>query len=350
VLRGPSGSELRVAPELQIDFSLHNTLSLFLVEAVASLDPQAPGYPMEVLSLVEAIQENPRAILQAQVNKAKGALVSRLKAEGVPYEDRMRQLEDVTYPKPEAEFIEGSFRVFAERHPWVKGEDIRPKSIAREIWEEGRGFIDFVKEYELARSEGLLLRYLSQVHNTVVRSIPVAARTDELIDLIAYFHAMLERVDTSLVDAWATLLDPEAAEAAARPRAEAPPFDLARHERLLAARVRAELHALVRALAHGDWDEAVECVRQTQGDHWDAARFEQALAPYLEEYTRIVFTPDARQAHRTLLKPMGERRWEVFQTLVDPEGDALWAIEGEVDLRGQRDPEGALVAVRRIGT
>jgi superfamily II RNA helicase len=350
VLRGPSGSELRVAPQLQIDFSLHHTLSLFLVEAVASLDPQAPGYPMEVLSLVEAIQENPRPILQAQVNKAKGALVSRLKAEGVPYEDRMRQLEDVTYPKPEAEFIEGSFRVFAERHPWVKGENIHPKSIAREIWEEGRGFVDFVKEYELARSEGLLLRYLSQVHNTVVRSIPVAARTDELIDLIAYFHAMLERVDTSLVDAWATLLDPEAAAAAARPQAEAPPFDLARHERLLAARVRAELHRLVRALAQEDWDEAAASVRQLQGEPWDAARFEQALAPFLEEYARIVFTPDARQAHRTLLKPMGDRRWEVFQTLVDPEGDELWAIEGEIDLRGQRDPDGALVAIRRIGT
>jgi superfamily II RNA helicase len=350
VVRGADGSELRVAPELQLDFSLHHTLSLYLVEAVGSLDAEAPGYPLEVLSLVEAILENPRPILQAQVSKARGELVARLKAEGVPYEDRLERLDEVTHPKPEAEFIHASFRLFAERHPWVKEQDIRPKSIAREMWEQGRGFVDLIQEYGLARSEGLLLRYLSEVHNTLVRSIPVAARSDAVIDLIAYFHEIIRRIDTSLVDAWVLLLDPEAAAAGAAAEVEAPPFDLARHERLLAARVRAELHGLVRALARGDWAEAAASVRPGPGEAWDAERFERALAPFLAEYGSVVFTPDARQAHRTLIKPAGPRRWDVFQTLVDPEGDEAWAIEGEVDLRGDGDPAGALVAIRRIGS
>jgi len=341
--------EARVHADLQLDFSLHNTLSLYLVDALAALDPEASAYPLEVLTLVEAILENPRVILQAQVAAAKTELVARLKAEGVPYEDRISKLDDVSYPKPGAEFIYTTFQLFAEMHPWVCNENIHPKSIAREIYEGYRGFGDYVRDYGLARSEGALLRYLSQVHNTLVKSVPLGARTEEVIDVIAFFRTLLGGVDSSLVEAWEILLHPEPG--GPREQIEAAPrFDLAQEPQLLAARVRSEIHVVVRALAEGDYAAAAAAVRQDPDDPWDADRFESALAAFIEEYGHIVFTPDARQARYTHLRPMAPRKWDLFQVLVDPEGDGLWAIEGEVDLAGQRDPEGPLVRLRRIGT
>jgi len=337
----------RVDPELQLDFSLHNTLSLYLVDAITALDREAPRYAVEVLSLVEAILENPRPVLMAQVAAARSELLARLKAEGVPYEDRIARLDEVTYPKPEAEFIYATFRVFAETHPWVAGENIQPKSIAREIYERYASFVDYVREYGLARSEGVLLRYLSQLHNALVKSVPVGARTDEVVDVIAFFRTMLTRVDSSLVEAWETLVRPDAISA---PEAadRAPAFDLAAEPRLLAARVRAEAHLLIRALSAGDYQAAAEAVLQDPDDPWDADRFATSLAPFLEEYGRLEFTPYARQAHFTRLQPAAPRHWNLFQVLVDPLGDELWAIAGEIDLSQQRDPEGPLIRIRRI--
>ncbi|MEE9606919.1 MAG: DUF3516 domain-containing protein [Myxococcota bacterium] len=341
---------VRVNEELQREFSLYQTLALYLVEAVFALDRDSPSYALEVLSLVEAILENPRVILVAQARKRKGELLARLKAQRVPYEERIRRLDSVTHPQPDADFIHATFEIFAEKHPWVGDESIRPKSVAREMFEGFRGFVDYVREHRIARSEGLLLRYLSQVHNTLVQSVPAAAKTDEVYDAIAFFRAMLQRVDSSLVEAWENLREAEPRAASdAEPRARFP-FDLALHEKILAARVRAELHELLRALAAGDYAAAAAWVRQAADDPWDAGRFERALAPFLAEYGQIVFTPDARRADRTHLKRSGQRRWDVYQTLVDPAGDELWALEGEVDLEGEKDPADPLVRLRRIGS
>jgi hypothetical protein len=298
-----------------------------------------------MLSLVEATLENPRPILYAQTSRRRRELVAQLKAEGVDYEDRRRKADEVTYDKPEEEFITESFRIFAEHHPWVREDDVRPKSIAREMVEGWRSFHDFVKDYALARSEGLLLRYLSQVHNTLLKTVPVSARTDALLDVIAFLRALLVRVDSSLVEAWESLSKPppESGGEAQPPR----PFDLAAEERALAARVRSELHGLVHALARRDYEEALTQVREDPD--WDAQRLAEALAPFHDEYGEIVFTPASRHAHHTIQKRTGPRSWDVAQVLVDPEGDGLWALHGEVDLRTERDPGGPLVRLLRIG-
>jgi hypothetical protein len=169
-------------------------------------------------------------------------------------------------------------------------------------------------------------------------------------DMIAFLRTLLQGMDSSLVETWEALLHPQEREERAEGARAAPPFDLALHERLLAARVRSEMHALVRALASGVFDDATGCVRQDPEDPWDAARFQRALAPFLEEYQCLVFTPEARQSHRTLLRRTAARTWEVFQVLLDSRGDDMWAIEGAVDLEGERDPAGPLVRLRRIGT
>ncbi len=336
-----------VREDLQLDFGLHQTLSLYAVEAVAALDPESASYPLEVLSVVEAVLESPRAILVEQVRKLRRDLVAELKAQGVPYEERMREIEAVVHPQPEAEFLAETFRVFAQAHPWVGAADLRPKSIAREICERYMAFVDYVREYSLARSEGVLLRYLSQVFHTLEQTVPEEAKTDELHDVVAYLRTLVREVDSSLVSAWEELVaPPPGADAAPTAR---PPFDLAREPRALAARVRAELHVLVRALARGELEEAPRLVAQGADEPWDAERFRCALAPFLEEYGELRFTPDARQARLTQLRAVESRVFDVAQVLVDPQGDLLWAIHGRVDLRGELDPEGPIVEVVRIG-
>ena len=261
----------------------------------------------------------------------------------------MRELEAVVHPQPEAEFLAATFRVFADAHPWVGAEDLRPKSIAREIVEGYLGFVDYVREYALARSEGVLLRYLGQVHHTLEQTVPEHAKTDEVHDVIAFLRTLVREVDSSLVSAWEELVAAPGPGAPAAAGAR-PALDLALRPRALAARVRAELHALVRALARGELEEATRLVAQGAGPAWDAERFRDALAPFLEEYGELRATPDARQARLTQLRESSPRVFDVTHVLVDPQGDLLWAIHGRVDLRGELDPEGPIVELLRIGT
>jgi superfamily II RNA helicase len=339
--------ELRVSPDLQTDFSLHQTLALWLLEAQQALDPSAPDYALTLLSLVEAIQEDPVPILREQAWKARRARMAELAAEGVDYEDRRRQTEEITHPKPEQEFIAASFALFAEKHPWVRSEDVHPKCVAREMVEGFLGFRAYVEDYQLSRSEGLLLRYLAQVHNTLVKSVPDAAKSEEVLDVIAFLRTTVARVDKSLIEAWESLLRPAAGEAEPE---RALPFDLAKSPAALRARARQELLGAVAALARGEYEEATGFLRQDPDDPWDAARLEAALAPFLAEYERIQLTPEARRAHWTQLRQTEARRWDVAQVLLDPAGDHLWALHGEIDLRTERDPDEPLVRLRRIGT
>jgi hypothetical protein len=346
--RGANASaRVRVSAELQRDFSLYQSLSLYLVEALAVLDPEAPDYALELLSLVEAVIENPEAILRAQVRKLRSQLLAKLKAERVPYEERQERLAEVRHPKPNEEFIEATFAIFAEGHPWVGRENIRPKSIAREMVEGFQRFDSYVRQYELQRIEGLLLRYLGNVYSTLQRSVPDARKTDAVHDILAYLRTLIARVDSSLLEEWESLLHPKLPElAAALPL---PKLDLALTPRAFRARVRSELHALVGALADADYEEAARWVRQDPDDPWGAERFARELAPFLAEYGRVAFDPEARKAHYAVLTSTGPRSWDVAQALLDPRGDNLWALHGEIDLQGEKAPEGPLVRLRRIG-
>ncbi|MCH7707159.1 MAG: DUF3516 domain-containing protein [Myxococcales bacterium] len=339
----------RVHPDLQFDFNLHHNLSLFLVEALAGLDPDAPNYAIELLSLVEAIHENPWPILYAQQGKAKRELLARLKAERVPYEERIEKLDRISWPKPEADYLHRAFAEYAGDHPWLGEENVRPKSIAREMVENYRDFVDYVKEYGIARSEGTLLRYLSQVHNTLVQNVPEESKTEAVYDTIAYLRTLIQGVDSSLVEAWETLVNrPDGLISVGREPAPVR-FDLATQPKALAARVRAELHALVRDLATGEYEAAALRVLQDPEDPWDASRFESVLRPFLDEYGAIEFTPRARQTHCTRLVETDSRQWDASQVLCDSKRDDLWAILATIDLREERDPEGPLLRLRRIG-
>jgi superfamily II DNA/RNA helicase len=389
-----------VDADLQWDFSLHQALSLFLVEALGLLDQQAESFAADVVSLVEAVLEDPEVVLRRQVDKLKQELVGRLKADGVPYEERMERLEEVGPPQPPqplVDFLHGAFNRFRGDHPWVGGREIRPKAIGREILEGYLAFGDFVKRYGLERSEGVLLRYLSQLYKTLKQSVPEAARTEAVFDALGFFRALLERTDTSLLEEWEELLHPELRRAREGEHEAAEALwirELIADPKTFGARVRAELHLLVRTLAARDWEAAAQSVQAPAGGRvgeaeepgagepgpgepgaseqpadaataaivgegigasegeaaiWDAERFEREMAPFFAEYGELLFTPEARRHQFTHIRRTGERTWEVRQTLLDPQGDNLWAIAGEIDLRDLHALEGPLVRLQRIG-
>jgi superfamily II DNA/RNA helicase len=319
---------------LQLTFSLYQTLALYLVETLSELDPLDEGYAEHVLSLVEAVLENPDLILRRQADKARDELYHALKAERVEYDQRQARLEEVTWPKPDAEAIYRTFNLFREKHPWVAGETVKPKGIGRELWESYLGFGDFVRHYGIQRSEGLLLRYLSQLYKTLAQSVPDELKTDEVWDMLGFFRAMLSRVDTSLIEEWESLLHPESGAGRIAGTDEGrhalEEYELLVDRRAFAARLRGELFQLVRALAQRDWEEAVACVHPECG--WSEERFSEAMAPYFEQYEELVFTPEARRSDLTRLQENSPGRWEIVHTLLDPEGDRFWFLEARVEL------------------
>jgi len=381
-----------VDADLQWDFSLHQALSLFLVEALGQLDQQSESYAADVVSLVEAVLEDPEVVLRRQVDKLKQELVARLKADGVPYEERMERLEEIGPPQPPRElvdFFHGAFHRFRGDHPWVGGREIRTKLIGREMLLDYLGFGDFVKRYHLERSEGVLLRYLSQLYKTLKQSVPEAVRTEAVFDALGFFRALLERTDTSLLEEWEELLHPELRRERELEHEAAEALwirELVADPKAFGARVRAEMHLLVRTLAARDWEAAAESVRggapaggpgesgpgassgaagaagddsegrderrsggEGEGASWDAERFERELAPFFAEYGELLFTPEARRHQFTHIQRTGDRTWEVRQTLLDPQGDNLWAIAGDVDLRDPHALDGPLVRLHGIG-
>jgi hypothetical protein len=343
------GSTMRVRVDLQDDFSLNQALSLYLVQTIELLEPASETWHLDVLSLVEAILEDPKAVIYRQVDKLKGELVAQLKAEGVEYEERMERLQQVRPPQPNEEFIRETFAAFALAHPWVGEEGLRPKSIAREMYERCLGFNDYVNELGLSRSEGVLLRYLSQCYKAAVQTIPSTLWTEELDDVLSFLHGLARRTDASLLEEWELLVDgplERGPEGAAQP--DRPP-SVADDPRALRARIRAEIHALLGALSRRDFEDAAGLVAPDPDDPWTPERFAAALEPYFAVHAAIDVTPKARLPHNTVIREMEHRLWEVHQKIIDPQGDEDFGLELVVDLRVPKDESGPLIALRRIG-
>jgi hypothetical protein len=213
-------------------------------------------------------------------------------------------------------------------------------------------FAEYVREYELQRSEGLLLRYLSETYKTLVQTVPETYRDDALLDVIAFLRATVRGVDSSLIDEWERMRDPSYQATAVDPRAAVTatlgPPPVWADPKAFAARVRTELHRLLVALARRDWEAALAALAPGHG--WSAARLEEAMAPWFAEHARVDTTPLARRPHNTFVKDLGDRRWEAVQRIVDEEGEADWAIFCEIDLSGAPDPELPTLTLVRIGT
>lgn len=360
------GHRLRVNVELQDDFSMDQTLSLYLLETLPLVDPEREDYALVVLSLVEAILEDPEIILRRQLDRVKAAAVAAMKAEGLEYDERMARLEELEHPKPEREFIYATFNAFADRHPWVGQENIRPKSVAREMYETFRSFGDYVRDYELQRAEGLLLRHLNSVYKVLRQTVPDHAKTPAVRELELYLGTMIRSVDSSLVDEWERMRDPDYERRLAAERtaitgaAVAPPApeDITRDVQAFTAAIRTVLFRFLRAWGTGDFEGAAdvlaECGPREPGgigaaDGWTPARLAAAADAYRAGHSRLLLTPEARNVRHTHVKvDSSAGTWAVEQMLVDPEEINDWVAAFVVDLAGSRRHGAAVLSLSRL--
>lgn len=349
---GGTGERFEVRGDLQVDFNLHNTLSLWLIDTLPKLDPESPMWALDVLTLCESIAENPDAILFRQVDMLKREAMARMKAEGVEFDKRIEELEKITYPKPGADFIYETFNAFAEAHPWVGTENIRPKAIAREMFENYSTFADYVREYELQRSEGVLLRYLSDVYKVLSQTVPVTDRTVELTEILVFLRALVRDVDSSLLDEWERLRAPDPDEALAPPPVDenALPPDVTRNRRAFTAMVRKAIFSLVRAVANGDWNYASRQIDAPEGEPspWSPSNLQAEMWRYFQVHSRLRVDMEARAPKNTQVLRETDAVWDIQQTLVDDEGDLDWFLEVEVDLKRSRAAGRPVMLLKRL--
>jgi superfamily II RNA helicase len=355
--RTEDGAYLRVNVELQEDFSMDQTLSLFLLETIPLVDPQAPDYPLVLLTLVESILEDPDIILRKQLDKLKSQKMAEMKMAGIEYDERMEELEKLEHPKPNREFVYSTFNAFADKHPWVGQENIRPKSIAREMFENFRSFSDYIRDYELQRAEGVLLRHLNSAYKVLAQTVPDAAKTETVREMELYLRTVIRQVDSSLLDEWEKMRDPGyVARAEAKevrpPGAEEADQDITRDTKGFTAVIRNRVFSFLRGLVNGDFEQAVTHLNSPNdpdGAPWTPARLEEALEGYYAEHERICLDPNARNSRHTYVLPSEDKKtWRVQQMLVDPEEHNDWVAEFEVDLPESRKAAEPFLRLRRI--
>jgi len=335
VERGEDG-RYRLTDDLPADFALNQPLSTYALATFDVLDPDSPTHALDVLSVVEATLEDPRPVLVAQQHRARGEAVAEMKADGVEYDERMELLEDVEWPKPLAELLEATYEIYRRSHPWVGETALSPKSVARDMAERAMTFAELVAFYGLARSEGLVLRYLSDAYKALRQTVPDSVRTDELADLEEWLGEMVRQTDSSLLDEWEQLVDPDRPSDEPLSRVPPPPRALSANERAFRVLVRNAMFQRVQLVAGRAWDELAELSGELSEEDWAAAGKE-----YFAEHDTLGLGADARGPH-LLLVDKEPGRWRVQQILDDPEGFHDWRVTAEVDLPAS-DEAGELV-------
>ena len=331
------GRRARLTVDLQRDFALNQPLSPFALAAIELLDVDSPTYALDVVSVIESTLDDPRQVLMAQQHAARGEAVAQMKADGIEYDERMELLEEITWPKPLVELLEPAFETYRGGHPWVSEFPLSPKSVVRDMIERSMTFSEIVSHYGLARSEGLVLRYLADAYRALRQTVPDAARTEELEDIIEWLGELIRQVDSSLLDEWESLTHPgvesddqQIAFGVDSPR------PLSANVRAFKVMVRNAMFKRVELASRRRWDELAAL-----GDGLDAEDWEDLLELYFDEYDEIGTGPDARGPLLFTVE-MGPELWRVRQTLHDPQGDHGWALIGEVNL-GESDAAGEVV-------
>ncbi|WP_237494226.1 RNA helicase [Modestobacter sp. L9-4] len=339
----PDGRRYRLTVDLPPDFALNQPLSTFALAAIGLLNPGpdengVDTYALDVVSVIEATLDDPRQIIAAQLNKAKGAAVAQMKAEGIEYDERMELLEEITYPKPLEELLEYAFETYRSSNPWVADAQLSPKSVVRDMWEQAMTFRELVNTYQLTRSEGAVLRYLSDAFKALRSGVPADARTEEVTDIVEWLGELVRQVDSSLLDEWEELTNPSGpldapVSVPARPR------PLSGNERAFTAMVRNSLFRRVDLIARRRWYDLGEL---DAASGWDADRWGEVVQAYFAEHGELNTGGDARGPALLIVDKTDPRLWQVRQILDDPAGDHDWGFDAEIDLDAS-DEEGVLV-------
>ncbi|MFI0777554.1 DEAD/DEAH box helicase [Streptomyces sp. NPDC021212] len=341
------GRQVRLTVDLQQDFALNQPLSTFALAAFELLDPESPSYALDMVSVVESTLDDPRQILAAQQNKARGEAVAAMKADGIEYEERMERLQDISYPKPLEELLFHAYGLYRKSHPWVGDHPLSPKSVIRDMYERAMTFTEFTALYDLARTEGIVLRYLASSYKALDHTVPDDLKSDDFEDIIAWLGEMVRQVDSSLLDEWEQLANPEeesAEEAQERADQVRPVTANARAFRVLVRNAmfrRVELAALDKVAELGEMDAETG---------WDEDAWAEALDAYWDEYDELGTGPHARGPKLLQIEEQPEHGlWRVRQTFDDPNGDHDWGISAEVDLTASDEEGRAVVRVTDVG-
>ncbi|MCR8907803.1 DUF3516 domain-containing protein [Thermophilibacter sp. ET337] len=343
---GLEGDVWSTTVDLPDDFALDQPLSPFLLAALELLDPESETYALDVISMAEATLEDPFQILRAQQRAARDRAMSEMKAEGIEYDERMERLQEVTWPKPLEELLDAAFAEYCEKVPWARDFALSPKSILRDMVETASDFKEYVGRYGIARSEGLLLRYLSEAFRALDRTVPLDKRDERLNDIIAWLGLVVRTVDSSLVDEWAA-----AGESSAEGLDAAPPAadEVVRDRRGLTLLVRNALFARVRLAAFGNVDE----LGKLDADWgWRAPVWQRALDRFYEEHEEIVLDGDARSTAYYTIDESDEKTshvWRVHQIFRDSDDDRDFGIWGDVDLDATQDEGAVVFSSYRVG-
>jgi hypothetical protein len=346
---GPAGQPptVQLTVDLQPNFALNQPLSPFAFAAFELLDPESPSYALDMVSIVESTLDDPRAIIGAQQFKERGEAVARMKQEGIEYEERMELLEEVTHPRPLLELLTAAYESYAAEQPWVLDFRLSPKSVVRDMYERAMTFGDFVKFYGLTRSEGLVLRYLSDAYRTMRQTIPSDMQSSELADLVEWLGELVRQVDSSLVDEWEAMISGvlvDGVDPAEDILPPAPPR-LTSNVRAFRVLVRNELFRRVQLAALDDVTALGELDAEAgfDADAWDAV-----LEEYYDVHDTIGTDADARSMAYLILDESG-RTWQARQIFADPSGDKDFGIVASVDLDASDEAGEAVVRVREIG-
>ncbi|WP_223695148.1 DEAD/DEAH box helicase [Leifsonia poae] len=355
-VRTPDGEvRIRLTVDLQPNFALNQPLSPFALAVFELFDRESPEYALDIVSVVEATLDDPRPVLSAQQFQARGEAVAAMKADGVEYDERMEALEAVTHPKPHEELLQEAFVTYAGSQPWVTDFELRPKSVVRDLYERAMTFGEFIAFYKLARSEGVVLRYLSDAYRALGQTVPVELRTDELRDIVEWLGELVRQVDSSLLDEWEELIHPDLARHEADSAEIAPPaprtvtmnrrafFVLVRNELFR----RVQLAALDKVQPLGVLETEAAALAGETTPAFTELDWDEALEAYYSEHDTIGTDAAARSAAMITVDetPATGGIWRVRQTIADPAGDHDWGIDAEV-LLGPSDEAG--VAVLRV--
>ncbi len=328
----------QVALDLHDGFALNQPLSAFALAALELFAPGNPGYALDVVSLIEATLDDPRPVLMAQRFEARGEAVGAMKADGMDYEDRMDALDDVTWPMPLAEELEGALRVYRQRHPWVDPRGLSPKSVVREMYERAMTFGEFVAHHKLARAEGVLLRYLTDAYRALRSTVPMSARTEELDDIVEWLGELVRHTDSSLLDEWESLTHPTGDGVLEVP-APTEGRALSANPRALRVMLRQAMFRRVELLSLGRY-----AALAALDDGLTAEQWADAADGYFAEYDAIGSGPEARGPAFFSVTDDGDDVWVAIQILEDPAGDRDWRITAELDVAAT-DDAGELVLV-----
>jgi hypothetical protein len=338
--------------DLQPNFALNQPLSPFALAAFELLDPDAATFALDMISIVESTLDDPRAVLSQQEFLARGDAVAEMKREGIEYDERMELLEQITYPKPLDELLAQAFETYGAAQPWIRDFEVHPKAVVRDMYERAMSFGEYVAYYKIARSEGVVLRYLSDAYRAASQTIPEHLKNEDLRDLVEWLGELVRQVDSSLLDEWEELragtddgvlaLRQAQSSDADEPIVPPAPKRLTSNVRAFRILVRNELFRRVQLAALEDVDALAALDPSFGADGWN-----EALDAYFGDHDEILTGSDARSS-KLLLLTESAATWTVRQILDDPAGDHDWGISATIDLAASDEAGEAVVTVNAV--